>query len=688
MPPPPPPPTCLQRGDHGFGLGEHGRWAKNSMGEVATRTPLVFVVPGMSAPAARSFDVPVELLSVFPTLAELAAGASIPRCPTGDSSMITLCVDGVSLADHFAAEQEESTPASIGNPTGGQSSYSQFNMVCPGLPHGGLAVGANVPPHGEPAPTADVPCHTSYRVATAVGGTQWVYSERVVTFQGSSSPPRARPQWGTAHNQTLHNVTDDPLQGPSIYGAMLATDPTLVATLQQRLRDRIDVREATAPWQHCPREGLDQFELSAIGKQTASSAPDLLHPLFEHSEPDGSVTTNGCASRCVADDRCAQFVVNAAADTCSGFSGQQRLVDAGGEDQSNWEVYTRTAQGCLPTDMLSGATLRPRSVCPESGLGGASARFDVAAGMVPNVTEHPAFAPPGLGVYTVSSDAQCAEICLATRACRSFTFELDPAWPGYTDTSTCTLFTAKLASYSFRKTHSAAIVPETTTIASFQQLIKCKPACVGSFADRRVAHMNTRPRFASNFIFNVQAGGRDNCSDACEGTFGCVSFTFVATGAQRGKCQGYSRQYRNPGFRVPHATKDFYYVDGCTPACDTSSSRETDPAIQAIHRHRVGGMVPIFTSGWSTELLFNSKTQFDEPAVATDIESCANACRYRGELLCKSFTFKSAVGSSYGLCRLYPNRYGPLYLKPKADWDYYPLLSERCSEVGIAQRSG
>ena len=58
--------------DHGFALGEHGSWAKWTNWEVATRTVLMLRAPWLPQSAAQRVSSVVELVDLFPTVAELA----------------------------------------------------------------------------------------------------------------------------------------------------------------------------------------------------------------------------------------------------------------------------------------------------------------------------------------------------------------------------------------------------------------------------------------------------------------------------------------------------------------------------------------------------------------------------------------------------------------------------------------
>jgi len=70
-------------GDHGWQLGDHGMWCKQSNFEVATRTPLIISAPGMKARGAESSSL-VELVGIYPTLCELA-GLPLPDHLEGSS---------------------------------------------------------------------------------------------------------------------------------------------------------------------------------------------------------------------------------------------------------------------------------------------------------------------------------------------------------------------------------------------------------------------------------------------------------------------------------------------------------------------------------------------------------------------------------------------------------------------------
>ncbi len=117
----------------GWSLGEHGEWSKYSVFDIATRVPLLISAPGLTTnpqashktkPAnqntahhdtltnqkegkeltgpvykkasAYRTDAMVELVDLFPTLSELAGLTVPPTCKAGESTIQTLCTEGLS----------------------------------------------------------------------------------------------------------------------------------------------------------------------------------------------------------------------------------------------------------------------------------------------------------------------------------------------------------------------------------------------------------------------------------------------------------------------------------------------------------------------------------------------------------------------------------------------------------------
>lgn len=89
----------------GWSLGEHSEWSKFSNFEVSVNVPLILSVPEYqkrnhtgqkNGRGQFTSDVLVELVDLFPTIAELAGLNNLPECPY-ISQDIKLCTEGVSL---------------------------------------------------------------------------------------------------------------------------------------------------------------------------------------------------------------------------------------------------------------------------------------------------------------------------------------------------------------------------------------------------------------------------------------------------------------------------------------------------------------------------------------------------------------------------------------------------------------
>ncbi len=72
--------------DHGYNLGHHTMWQKGSLFENSVRVPLLISAPGFERFAGQSSDALVELVDLYPTIAELAGLAGkVPANLDGDS---------------------------------------------------------------------------------------------------------------------------------------------------------------------------------------------------------------------------------------------------------------------------------------------------------------------------------------------------------------------------------------------------------------------------------------------------------------------------------------------------------------------------------------------------------------------------------------------------------------------------
>jgi len=68
-------------GDHGYQLGEHGLWAKQTLFEEGTHVPLIVAAPGVKPGVSKSL---VEQVDIYPTIAGLA-GIPVPKTVQGIS---------------------------------------------------------------------------------------------------------------------------------------------------------------------------------------------------------------------------------------------------------------------------------------------------------------------------------------------------------------------------------------------------------------------------------------------------------------------------------------------------------------------------------------------------------------------------------------------------------------------------
>ena len=69
--------------DHGYHLGEHGHWQKQTLFDNATKVPLIFTYPGIQKKGVKC-EAPVELIDVYPTIMDLV-NINVPKHVVGKS---------------------------------------------------------------------------------------------------------------------------------------------------------------------------------------------------------------------------------------------------------------------------------------------------------------------------------------------------------------------------------------------------------------------------------------------------------------------------------------------------------------------------------------------------------------------------------------------------------------------------
>jgi len=197
-------------GDHGWSLGEHGRWDKHTNFDTDTHCPLMIKVPGLTDGGFKSQEL-TGLIDLFPTLVELVFGKEVletelPYCPK-DSSHVETCREGLSLVPLL---QNPST----------KIRDTVFTVYASGIyPQRKGKPGISRCPYHR--------CIMKYSMQTYIKEKVYRYTEAVPYTD-------LKPRWGTVLAKELHNRFDDPGENDNIVDYV---SPILLRKLEKRLHE-------------------------------------------------------------------------------------------------------------------------------------------------------------------------------------------------------------------------------------------------------------------------------------------------------------------------------------------------------------------------------------------------------------------------------------------------------------------
>eukprot|EP01052_Picozoa_sp_SAG31_P036710 SAG31_NODE_4623_length_3089_cov_13.908027_4_plen_292_part_00 len=231
------------REDHGWSLGEHGKWAKHTNFELDVHAPWILAMPSQAVNVGRSQSLtPFNMVAAFtehvdimPTLLEVAAGVVIPSCPSANTTL-NLCTMGrsrVSLLkplgsndgrgrkpidsnDNAAFSQYERPYAGTnGNQPVMNVSYCSIGMICTvGYSMVGVYAASNA----------------TNGATTALEG-----EYRFTVWVGYNTPGNAlRPDWSDVAGIELYRHNGSAVEDRNLAGVPTYSD--VVSSMLRRLR--------------------------------------------------------------------------------------------------------------------------------------------------------------------------------------------------------------------------------------------------------------------------------------------------------------------------------------------------------------------------------------------------------------------------------------------------------------------
>jgi len=179
-------------GDHGWSLGEHGRWDKHTNFDTDTHCPLMIKVPGLTDGGSQSQQL-TGLIDLFPTLVELVFGKEVleqelPFCPENSSDVET-CREGLSLVP-LIQDPKSNIHVAV---------YTSY----------GLGVMKQKSMRGHPSRCLWTDCTMIYSMQTSYKKKVYRYTEAVV-YENFA------PRWDLEYGRELYDHSIDPGENNNI----------------------------------------------------------------------------------------------------------------------------------------------------------------------------------------------------------------------------------------------------------------------------------------------------------------------------------------------------------------------------------------------------------------------------------------------------------------------------------------
>ena len=165
----------------------------------------MFHVPGLTDHGIRTYQVS-GTVDIFPTLAELAMGVTLDKCPK-DSSAITTCTEGVSLVNliHNPSEPVRKASYSVYSRGFPKAEEKENSIQGKHLKESQCLTGEGRQPG----------CVMGYTMLTSSldGGHELRYTE----WAKYPGPPKFSPDWSKNYGIELYNHTSDPGENVNVY---------------------------------------------------------------------------------------------------------------------------------------------------------------------------------------------------------------------------------------------------------------------------------------------------------------------------------------------------------------------------------------------------------------------------------------------------------------------------------------